>query len=134
MGGGGKVPLAMLLVLFSGGACATGGGSSPSSSVESDRFDSWIPSLLVENASGDPITVRLNGTTLGTATAGRSCLLIPLNVGEIVVEFVPAGMDPLLAWPVHLDDSRHWRVSVGTNGTLKQDLSSLTPAESTCQT
>ncbi len=147
MGGGGRVPLAVFLVLFSG-ACATAGGSSrlegapggneasaPTSSVErADRFDAWIPTLLVENASGDPITVRLNGTTLGTATTGRNCILIPLNVGEIVLEFVPVGMDPQLAWPVHLSESRHWSVNVGPGDTLKRDLSSLAPAESTCQT
>ena len=147
MGGGGRVPLAVFLILFSG-ACATAGGSSrlegapggdgdsaPTSSVErADRFDAWIPTLLVENASGDPITVRLNGTTLGTATAGRSCMLIPLNVGEMVFEFVPVGMDPQLAWPVQMRESRHWRVNVGPGGTLKRDLSSLAPAESSCQT
>ncbi len=133
MGGGGRVPLVVFLILFSG-ACATAGGPSPTSSVDADRFDSWIPTLLVENASGDPIAVRLNGTTLGTATVGRNCMLIPLNVGEIVFEFVPVGMDPELAWPVHLEQSRHWHVNVGPGDTLKRDLSSLAPAESSCQT
>jgi len=99
-----------------------------------DRFDAWIPTLLVENASGDPITVRLNGTTLGTATAGRSCMLIPLNVGEMVFEFVPVGMDPQLARPVHLEESLHWRVEVGRRGTLEHDLSSLKPAAGSCKT
>ncbi len=146
MGGRGRVPLAVFLVLFFG-ACATAGGSArfegapdrndvsaPISSVErGDRSDSWIPTLLVENASGDQIALRLNGFRLGTATGGRTCIQIPQTVGEIVLEFVPLGTSPQLAWPVHLGESLHWRVRVGPGGRLKYDISSLMPAESSCR-
>ncbi len=146
MGGRGRVPLAVFLVLFFG-ACATAGGSArfegapdrndvsaPISSVErGDRSDSWIPTLLVENASGDHITVRLNGFRLGTATGGRNCLLIPRIVGQIMLEFDPVGMDPQLAWPAYLEESLHWRISIEPGGALKYDLASLRPAESSCR-
>ncbi len=136
----------MFLILFLS-ACATAGGSArlegapggneasaPIWSVErADRSDSWIPTLLVENASGGHIAVRLNGFRLGTATGGRNCMLIPQLVGEIVLEFDPVGMDPQLAWPVSLTESLHWRVSVEPGDRLKYDLSSLTPAESSCR-
>ncbi len=146
MGGRGRVPLVVFLVLFFG-ACATAGGSArlegapggnevsaPISSVErGDRSDSWIPTLLVENTSGEHIAVRLNGFRLGTATSGRNCIEIPQTVGEIVLEFVPLGTRPQLAWPVRLEESLHWRVRVGPGGRLKYDLTALTPAESGCR-
>ncbi len=145
MGGRGRVPLAVFLVLFFS-ACATAGGyarfegapggndvSVPISSVErGDRADSWIPTLLVENASGDPITVRLNGFRLGTATGGRNCMLIPQVVGQIRLEFDPVAMDPQLSWPVYLEESSHWRVSIEPGDRLEYDLSSLRPAERSC--
>ncbi len=146
MGGRGRVPLAVFLTLFLS-ACATAGGSArlegtpggtevsaPISSLErANRSDSRIPTLLVENASGNHVAVRLNGFRLGTATAGRNCIQIPRTAGEIVLELVPVGMPPQLAWPIHLGESLHWRVTVGPGGTLKYDLSSLTPAESGCR-
>ena len=146
MGGRGRVPLAVFLTLFLS-ACATAGGSArlegtlggtevsaPISSLErANRSDSRIPTLLVENASGNHIAVRLNGFRLGTANAGRNCIQIPRTAGEIVLEFVPVGMRPQLAWPIHLREGLHWRVTVGPGGTLKYDLSSLTPAESGCR-
>ena len=149
MGGRGRVPLAVFLILFSS-ACATAGGtarlegapggpagnqvSAPISSLERvDRSDSPIPTLLVENASGDHIAVRLNGFRLGTATGGRNCLLIPRLVGEMMLEFDPVGMDAQLAWPISLTESLHWRVSVEPGDRLKYDLSSLTPAEGSCR-
>ncbi len=146
MGGRGRVPLAVYLILFSS-ACSTAGGSArlegfprgdegsaPISSVDgATRSDSWIPTLLVENTSGDHIAVRLNGFRLGTATGGRNCILIPPVFGEIVLEFVPLGTRPQFAWPVHLGESLHWRVSVEPGDRLKYDLSSLTPAESSCR-
>ncbi len=149
MGGGGRVPLAVFPILFSS-ACATAGGtarlegapggpagnevSAPISSLERvDRSDSPIPTLLVENASGDHITVRLNGFRLGTATGGRNCLLIPQIVGQIRLEFDPVGMDPQLAWPVYLEESSHWRVSIEPGDRLEYDLSSLRPAERSCR-
>ena len=146
MGGRGGVPLAVFLVLFSS-ACAMAGGSArlegapggndvsaPISSVErGDRADSWTPTLLVENASGDHITVRLNGFRLGTATGGRNCMLIPQVVGQIRLEFDPVGMDPQLAWPVYLEESSHWRVSIEPGDRLEYDLSSLRPAEGSCR-
>ena len=70
---------------------------------------------------------------MGTATAGRNCIQIPRTAGEIVLELVPVGMPPQLAWPIHLGESLHWRVTVGPGGTLKYDLSSLTPTESGCR-
>ena len=144
MGGRGRVPLAVLILFLS--ACATAGGSArlegPQggdevaariSSVErTNRSDSWIPTLLVENASGRHIAVRLNGFRMGTASGGRNCIQIPQTVGKIVLEFVPLGMRPQLARPVYLVESLHWRVRVGPGGTLKHDLSSLTPVESSC--
>ncbi len=146
MGGRGRVPLAVFLILFSS-ACATAGGSArlegfprgdegsaPISSVaRMNRSDSSIPTLLVENTSGDHIAVRLNGFRLGTATSGRNCIEIPQTVGEIVLEFVPLGTRPQLAWPVHLGESLHWRVRVGPGDRLKYDLTALTPAESSCR-
>ena len=147
MGGGGRVPLAVFLILFLS-ACSTAGGSArfegvqggdegsaPISSVaRANRSDSWILTLLVENASGGPIAVRLNGFRLGTAIGGRNCIQIPQTVGEIVLEFVPLGTRPQLAWPVDLRESLHWRVTVGPGATpLKYDLSSLTPAEGSCR-
>ena len=146
MGGRGRVPLAVFLVLFFS-ACAAAGGSArfegapggkdvsaPISSVErGDRSDSWIPTLLVENASGDHITVRLNGFRLGTATGGRSCIQIPQLVGQIRLEFDPVGTDPQLAWPVYLEESSHWRVSIEPGDRLEYDLSSLRPAEGSCR-
>ena len=160
MSGRGRVPLVVYLILFSS-ACATAGGSArlagslrspegsprdleglpgghegsaPISRVErGNRSDSRIPTLLVENASGDHIAVRLNGFRLGTATGGRNCILIPQLVGEIMLEFDPVGMDPQLTWPVSLDESLHWRVSVEPGDRLKYDLSSLRPAESSCR-
>ncbi len=146
MGGRGRVPLAVFLILFSS-ACATAGGSArlegtpgrdevsaPISSLgRGDRSDWWIPTLLVENASGEHIAVRLNGFRLGTATRGRNCVLIPQLVGEITLEFAPVGMDPQLAWPVYLEESLHWRVRVEPGDRLKYDLGSLTPAESSCR-
>ncbi len=146
MGGRGRVPVAVFLVLFSS-ACAMAGGSArlegapggndvsaPISSVEhGDRSASGMPTLLVENASGDHITVRLNGFRLGTATGGRNCILIPQVVGQIRLEFDPVGMDPQLAWPVYLEKSSHWRVSIGPGDRLEYDLSWLTPAESSCR-
>ena len=145
MGGSGRVPIAVFLILFLS-ACATAGGSArlagaprgsegsaPISSVErADRSDQRLPTLLVENALGRHIAVRLNGFRLGTATGGRSCIRIPQTVGEIALEFVPLGMDPQLAWPVHLLESSHWRVKVGLGVTLRNDLFLLTPAESSC--
>ncbi len=109
-------------------------GSAPISSVErATRSDSWIPTLLVENTSGDPIAVRLNGFRLGTATSGRNCIRLPRTVGEIVLEFVPLGRHQQLAFPIHLGESLHWRVRVGPGGWLKYDLTSMTPAESSCR-
>ena len=145
MSGRGRVPLAVYLILFSS-ACATAGGSArlegfpgrdegsaPISRLDrTSRSDSRIPTLLVENASGDHIAVRLNGFRLGTATGGRNCIPIPKAVGKIVLEFDPVGMDSQLAWPVHLGESLHWRVRLEPGGTLKYDLSFLTPAESSC--
>ena len=93
-----------------------------------------VPTLLVDNVSDDHFAVRLNGLTLGTATGGRNCMLIPLEVGDIVLEFVPVGMDPQLARPVHLEESLHWRVKVGQRGTLEHDLFSLRPAAGSCNT
>ena len=108
--------------------------SAPISSREPwDRSDSRIPTLLVENASGNHIAVRLNGFRLGTATAGRTCMRIPRTVGEIVLEFVSFGMRPELAWPVHLGESLHWRVRVGPGDRLRYVLGSLTPAEGSCR-
>ena len=146
MGGRGRVPLAVFLILFLS-ACATADGSArfegasggnedsaPISSLKlADRSDSWIPTLLVDNASGDHIAVRVNGFRLGTATGGRNCILIPQVFGEIVLEFVPLGTHPQFALPVHLGESLHWRVRVGPGGRLKYDLSFLTPAESSCR-
>ena len=146
MGGRGRVPLAVFLVLFLS-ACAIAGGSArlegapgridvsaPISSAErGDRSNSRIPTLLVENASGDHITVRLNGFRLGTATGGRNCIQIPQLVGQLLLEFDPVGMDPQLAWPVYLEESLHWRVSIEPGGRLKYDLSSLTPAVRSCR-
>ena len=146
MGGRGRVPVAVFLILFLS-ACATAGGSArlegapgrdyvsaPISSVErADRSDSWMPTLLVENASGAHIAVRLNGFRLGTATGGHNCILIPQLVGEIMLEFDPVGLDPQTAWPVYLEESLHWRVGVEPGDRLKYDLSSLTPAESSCR-
>ncbi len=105
-----------------------------SSAVRAARYGSGIPTLLVDNVSGDHFTVRLNGLTLGTAGAGRSCLLVPMEVGDVVLEFVPVGMDPQLARPVQLGQSLHWRVEVGRRTTLGHDLFSLKPAASSCQT
>ncbi len=146
MGGRGRVPLAVYLILFSSACAKAGGsarlerfprgddGSAPVSSVEpATRSDPWIPTLLVENTSGDHIAVRLNGFRLGTATSGRNCIQIPQTVGEIVLEFVPLGTHPQLAFPIHLGQSLHWRVRVGPGGRLKYDLTSLTPAESGCR-
>ncbi len=146
MGGRGRVPLAAFLTLLLS-ACAASGGSvriedapggnevsSPISSLErGDRSDSWIPTLLVENASGDHIAIRLNGFRLGTATGGRNCILIPPVFGEIVLEFVPLGTRSQFAWPVHLAESLHWRVRIEPGGRLEHDLSFLTPAESSCR-
>ena len=153
MGGRGRVPLVVYLILFSS-ACATAGGSArlegvprslegsprkhegsaPIPRVErANRSNSSIPTLLVENASGDHIAVRLNGFRLGTATGGRNCILIPQVFGEIVLEFVPLGTRPQFAWPVHLGESLHWRVRIEPGGRLKHDLSFLTPAESSCR-
>ena len=145
MGGRGRVRLAVFLILFSS-ACRTAGGSArlegapggtevsaPISSVEGvDRSDSRIPTLLVENTSGHHIAVRLNGFRLGTATGGRSCMPISRLAGEITLEFDPAGVDPELAWPIHLGESLHWRVRIGPGVRLKYDLGSLAPAESSC--
>ncbi len=146
MGGRGRVPLAGLLILFSSACAAAGGsarlGGAPRgdelsaliSGVErADRRDARIPTLLVENASGDHITVRLNGFRLGTATGGRNCILIPQIVGEIRLEFDPVGMDPQLAWPVHLEESLHWRVSLEPGDRLEYDLSTLRAAASSCR-
>ena len=162
MGGCGRVPLAVFLALLLSG-CATSSGSArlenglggnedvpggnevsggnqvsaPISSVEredrADRFDSRIPTLLVENSSGGHIAVRLNGFRLGTATAGRSCIQLPLTVGEILLEFVPLATSPQVAWPIHLGESSHWRVSVGPGERLKYDLGSLRPAQRSCR-
>ena len=110
MSGRGRVPLAVYLILFSS-ACATAGGSArlegfpgrdegsaPISRVDgTNRSESRIPTLLVENASGDHIAVRLNGFRLGTATGGRNRIPIPKAVGKIVLEFDPVGMDSQLA-------------------------------------
>ena len=140
------VPLAVYLILFSS-ACATAGGSArlegfhgrdegsaPISRLDrTNRSDSRIPTLLVENASGDHIAVRLNGFRLGTATGGRNCIPIPKVVGKIMLEFDPVGMDSQLAWPVHLGESLHWRVRLEPGGKLKYDLPFLTPAESSCR-
>ncbi len=146
MGRRGRVPLAVYLILFSSACAKAGGsarlegfprgddGSAPISSVaRMNRSDSSIPTLLVENTSGDHIAVRLNGFRLGTATSGRNCIEIPQTVGEIVLEFVPLGTPPQLAWPIHLGESLHWRVTVGPGSRLKYDLTALTPAESGCR-
>ncbi len=146
MGGRGRVPLAVFLTLFLS-ACATSGGSArlagapggnevsvPISSLErADRSDSRIPTLLVENNSGDHIAVRLNGFRLGTVTAGRNCIQIPQTVGEIVLEFDPLGARPQFTLPVYVGESLHWRVRLGPGDRLKYDLGSLTPAESSCR-
>ncbi len=161
-GGCGRVPLAVFLALLSSG-CATSGGSArlengpggnedlpggnevsggnqvsaANSSVEredrADRFDSRIATLLVENSSGFPIAVRLNGFRVGTATSGRSCIELSQRVGEILLEFVPFASSPQVAWPIHLGESLHWRVSVGPGKRLKYDLGSLRPAQRSCR-
>ncbi len=146
MGGRGKVLLEVSLILFLN-ACAASGGSArlegaaggnevsaPISSLErTDRSDSRIPTLLVENASGNQIAIRLNGVRLGTATGGRNCIRIPQTVREIVLEFAPVGLRPEFAFPIHLGEGLHWRVRVGPGGTLKYDLAALTPAERSCR-
>ncbi len=146
MGGRERVLLAVSLILFLG-ACATSGGSArlegapggnevsaPISSLErTDRSDSRIPTLLVENGSGNHIAIRLNGVRLGTATGGRNCIRIPQTAREIVLEFVPVGMPPQFAFPFHLGEGLHWRVSVGPGDALKYELAALTPAERSCR-
>ncbi len=145
MGGSGRVPLGVFLLVFTS-ACATAGGSAllgglpwgdeDAASLRrmepGDRSDSWRPTLLVENSSGEQIAVRVNGSRVGTATGGRTCIRIPRVMGPLVLEFDPVGTDSELALPVYLESSIHWKVEVRPGPTLKYDVLSMMPAENGC--
>jgi len=146
MGGWGRVSLGAFLLVFSS-ACATAGGTarlegftrgdedvaSLARVERGDRRESWRPTLLVENYSGEHIAVRVNGFRIGTAAGGRTCISIPQVIGPVAVEFAPLGSDPQTAWPVHLASSSHWRVELRPGNRLKYDVQWVRPAANGCE-
>lgn len=109
---------------------ATGCAPRPASAPEPARPD--VPTLMVDNRSGYQVGVYLDGTRIGTATTGESCIRIPQSQGELRLVFAPTGLPPVLGPIAYLQESRHWQVELKPGVTMKYDVLGLAPAAESC--
>jgi hypothetical protein len=92
----------------------------------------WIGTLRVENRSADHIALRLGGLRVATLTPGRSCVMIPLAGGELLLELDPLAGAAWRAPPVRAVESLHWQLDIGPGEQLEHDVLSLRPAPGPC--
>jgi len=141
----GTAVLACLLALTSASCAGTASrlaeGSTPGGTrqeqVRPDRpTSSWqldVPTLLVENRSGYQVGVYLDGTRIGTATTGRSCIRIPKTLGELRLVFASPGSQGFAGPVAYLQESRHWRVKIMPGVTIKYDVLGMRPTHESCE-
>jgi hypothetical protein len=112
-----------LLVLLAG--CASAGVSRP----QVKR------TLLVENHTGTHVGVYVDGTKIGTATAGRNCIRLPGSVGfgDVNLTFSPTAW-PSVSIRERLLSYEHWRVRLNSQhpSGLTYDVLSLMPVTEGC--
>jgi len=113
-------------VLLMGPSCVTPGQTVRS---ESDQ------TLMVYNGTGTHIGVYVDGTKIGTATAGRNCLTIPraLPQGPVRIRFNATAWPPVEI-EERLQSYQHWEVDLDSpypQG-LVYDVLSLKPAAQGC--
>lgn len=110
------------------------GGETPPVRATADarRVTSELPTLMVENRSGSPVAVYLDGARIGTATTGRSCILIPRSMGELRLVFATPGSAGFRGPIAYLEESRHWHVEFAPGVTIKYDVIGMAPSHESC--
>lgn len=109
-----------------------GGEMQPASTGAVTLRPEDVPTLMVENRSGSSVAVYLDGARIGTATTGRSCILIPRSMGELRLVFATPGATGFRGPIAYLEESRHWQVEFTPGVTIKYDVIGMVPSHESC--